>query len=148
MLLTEELELCERYVRIEQLRLGDRLRLSWDIGEYPDGLKIPLLTLQPLLENAIYHGIQPLPDGGTITVTLRHDGNIVSVRITNPLPSPEYRTQTQGNKMAVNNIRSRLNVLYNDAAELTAEAEGDVYVTMLRYPHRSPDESDLTREVS
>jgi two-component system sensor histidine kinase AlgZ len=147
-LLTEELELCERYVRIEQLRLGDRLRLAWDIGEYPDGLKIPLLTLQPLLENAIYHGIQPLPDGGTITVTLRHDHNIVSVRITNPLQSPENRSQTHGNKMAVNNIRSRLNVLYNDAAELTAEAEGDVFVTMLRYPHRSPDESDLMREVS
>ena len=136
-LLTEELELCERYVRIEQLRLGDRLRLAWDIGEYPDATKIPLLTLQPLLENAIYHGIQPLPDGGTIAVTLRYDRNVVSVRITNPLPSAEYRAQTQGNKMAVNNIRSRLNVLYNDAAELTAEAEGDVYVTMLRYPHRA-----------
>ncbi len=147
-LLTEELELCERYVRIEQLRLGERLRLAWDIGEYPDGTKIPLLTLQPLLENAIYHGIQPLPDGGTITVTLRYDRNIVSVRITNPLPSPEYRAHTQGNKMAVNNIRSRLNVLYNDAAELTAEAEGDVYVTMLRYPHRALDESELMREVS
>ena len=147
-LLTEELELCERYVRIEQLRLGERLRLAWDIGEYPDALKIPLLTLQPLLENAIYHGIQPLPDGGTISVTLRYDRHAVSVRITNPLPSPEYRAQTQGNKMAVNNIRSRLNVLYNGAAELTAEAEGDVYVTMLRYPHHALDESELMREVS
>ncbi len=62
---------------------------------------------------------------------------MVSVRITNPLPPPEYRTQTQGNKMAVNNIRSRLNVLYNEAAELTAEAEGNVYVTTLRYPHHA-----------
>jgi LytS/YehU family sensor histidine kinase len=56
------------------------------------------------------------------------------VRITNPLPAPEYRTHTQGNKMALNNIRSRLNVLYDQAAELTADAEGDLYVTMLRYP--------------
>ena len=139
-LLTEELELCERYVRIEQLRLGDRLKVAWDIGEYPDNLRIPLLTLQPLLENAIYHGIQPLPEGGTITLMLRYDRNSVSVRITNPLPPPEYRTQSQGNKMAVNNIRSRLNVLYNDAAELTAEAEGGIYVTTLRYPHRVMDE--------
>jgi two-component system sensor histidine kinase AlgZ len=140
-LLTEELELCERYVRIEQLRLGDRLRLSWDIGEYPDGLKIPLLTLQPLLENAIYHGIQPLPDGGTIALTLRFDRNSVHVRITNPLPPSEYRNQTQGNKMAVNNIRSRLNVLYSNAAELTAEAEGAVFVTTLRYPYREFEDS-------
>jgi two-component system, LytTR family, sensor histidine kinase AlgZ len=147
-LMTEELELCERYVRIEQLRLGDRLRVAWDIGEYPDNLKIPLLTLQPLLENAIYHGIQPLPDGGTIALTLRYDRNTVNVRITNPVPPPEYRALTQGNKMAVNNIRTRLNVLYNDAAELTAEIEGDLYVTQLRYPHPALDEIEPMKEVS
>jgi two-component system, LytTR family, sensor histidine kinase AlgZ len=134
-LLSEELALCERYVRIEQLRLGERLKLTWDIGEYPDSLKIPLLTLQPLLENAIYHGIQPLPEGGTITVTLRYENRLVQVRITNPLPSAEYRSHGQGNKMAVNNIRSRLSVLYAAAAELTAEAEGEVYVTTLSYPY-------------
>jgi len=146
-LLTDELELCERYVRIEHLRLGDRLKVAWDIGEYPDGLKIPLLTLQPLLENAIYHGIQPLPEGGIIAVTLRYDRNVVSVRITNPLPPPQYRTQTQGNKMAVNNIRSRFSVLYNDAAELTAEAEGNVFVTTLRYPYRASDDAMSKQEV-
>ncbi len=136
-LLSEELELCERYVRIEQLRLGDRLRVAWDIGEYPEGVKIPLLTLQPLLENAIYHGIQPLPEGGTISLELRYDGSMVGVRITNPVPPPEYRLHTQGNKMAVNNIRSRLNVLYDGAAELITEVVGDVYVTRLEYPHRT-----------
>ena len=135
-LVSEELALCERYVRIEPLRLGERLKLAWDIGEYPDSLRIPLLTLQPLLENAIYHGIQPLPDGGTISITLRYEHNWVQVRITNPLPSAAYRSHSQGNKMAVSNIRSRLNVLYDDAAELTAEAEGDVYVTTLRYLYR------------
>jgi two-component system, LytTR family, sensor histidine kinase AlgZ len=147
-LLNDELELCERYVRIERLRLGDRLRVTWDVGEYPDNLRIPLLTLQPLLENAIYHGIQPLPDGGTITLTLRYERGAVSVRITNPLPPPEYRALTQGNKMAVANIRSRLNVLYDDAAELTAEIEGDVYVTRLLYPHPAPDEMEPMKEVS
>ncbi len=141
-LVSEELELCERYVRIEQLRLGERLKLSWDIGEYPGALKIPLLTLQPLLENAIYHGIQPLPDGGTIALTLRYDRNVVSIRISNPLPGAEYRAHTQGNKMAIDNIRSRLNVLYGDAAQLITDAEGDVYVTMLRYPHHALDALD------
>ncbi len=138
-LLAEELALCERYVRIEQLRLGDRLRVKWDLGDYPDRLKIPLLTLQPLLENAIYHGIQPLPEGGTITVTLRYEHRHVQVRITNPLPAGHFRSHSQGNKMALNNIRSRLNVLYGDAAELTAETAGDVYVTTLRFPFAGED---------
>jgi two-component system sensor histidine kinase AlgZ len=133
-LLSEELALCERYVRIEQLRLGDRLRLEWHIGEYPDTLKIPLLTLQPLLENAIYHGIQPLPDGGTIRIELHYRRPMVEIRITNPLPAEEYRAHSKGNKMAVNNIRSRLNVLYDDGADLTTAAEGGTYVTTLRYP--------------
>jgi two-component system, LytTR family, sensor histidine kinase AlgZ len=134
-LLSEELALCERYVRIEQLRLGERLRLEWDIDEYPDALKIPLLTLQPLLENAIYHGIQPLPDGGTIRIELRFRRPMVEIRITNPLPAEEYRAHSKGNKMAVNNIRSRLNVLYDDGAELTTAVEGNAYVTTLRYPY-------------
>jgi two-component system sensor histidine kinase AlgZ len=133
-LLSEELGLCERYVRIEKLRLGERLRLEWDIDEYPDSLKIPLLTLQPLLENAIYHGIQPLPDGGTIRIELRYRKPLVEIRITNPLPAEEYRAHSKGNKMAVNNIRSRLNVLYDDGADLTTTVEDSVYVTTLRYP--------------
>jgi two-component system sensor histidine kinase AlgZ len=133
--LADELALCERYVRIEGLRLGERLSIQWDIGEHPEGLKIPLLTLQPLLENAIYHGIQPLPEGGTIGVHLRYEDGVVRVRITNPLPPPEARGESQGNRMAVNNIRSRLNVLYGAAAELDAEVDGQLYVTRLRYPH-------------
>jgi len=131
----EELALCERYVRIEGLRLGDRLRIVWDVGEHPAGLRIPLLTLQPLLENAIYHGIQPLPEGGTITVRLRYEDGFVAVRISNPMPSLASRGESQGNRMAVNNIKSRLNVLYGAAALLSAEEDGPLYVTRLRYPY-------------
>jgi two-component system sensor histidine kinase AlgZ len=133
----EELELCERYVRIEGLRLGERLNIHWDLDEYPRNLKIPLLTLQPLLENAIYHGIQPLPEGGTVDVRLRYDGETVHVDITNPLPAPEDRGQSKGNQMAISNIKSRLSVLYGNAAMLDANARDDVYVTSLRYPYRA-----------
>ena len=93
-----------------------------------------MLTLQPLLENAIYHGIQPLPDGGTIRIELHYRKPLVEIRIINPLPAEEYRAHSKGNKMAVNNIRSRLNVLYDDGADLTTTVEGSVYVTTLRYP--------------
>ncbi len=135
--LAEELALCERYVRIEGLRLGDRLRLTWDVEVPPQTIKIPLLTLQPLLENAIYHGIQPLPEGGTITVRVRYQSGQVWVQITNPVPPPEARGETQGNRMAVNNIKSRLAVLYGAEADLVAETDESrrVYVTRLHYPH-------------
>ena len=132
--LTEELELCQRYMRIEQLRLGERLGLSWRVPSLPKGVRIPLLTLQPLLENAIYHGIQPLPEGGTIEVRVGVTDTLVSVDISNPVPGAEYSAPSQGNRMAVANIRSRLNVLYGPEAELSARLVGDRYETHLHYP--------------
>ncbi len=132
--LTEELDLCERYVRIESLRLGDRLKLTWDVEETSKSVKIPLLTLQPLLENAIYHGVQPLPEGGTISVRLWYENEDVKVEISNPLPPADTSSRSQGNQMALNNIRSRLNVLYGARAQLTTETRDGRYVTSLTYP--------------
>src|SRR5262245_19630738 len=143
--LDEEIALCERYIRIERLRLGERLTIDWDIDEFPDGVRIPLLTLQPLLENAIYHGIQPLPEGGKISVKVRFARDLLQVEITNPLPPLHDRDQTQGNRMALNNIRSRLAVLYGDLAELTASANGDSFVTALHYPVRIDPVSGVVR---
>lgn len=150
--LAEELDLCQRYVRIEALRLGDRLELDWQVASPDRSVKIPLLTLQPLLENAIYHGIQPLPEGGTISVRLWFDADEVNVEIGNPLPPDTQRSQSQGNRMALNNIRSRLAVLYGGRAELsTREADGR-FVTALRYPLNieavaPADSSGATEEV-
>ena len=133
--LTEELALCERYVRIEQLRLGERLRVAWQLEELPPAVKIPLLTIQPLLENAIYHGIQPIPEGGTITIAIRLDGGLVQIRIVNPLPEPTQRNvRKEGNRMAIANITSRLNALYGPAALLKAEARDDAFVAEVTYP--------------
>ena len=132
--LSDELALCKRYMRIEGLRLGHRLRLDWDIGDYPAAVKIPLLTLQPLLENAIYHGIQPLPEGGTICVAVRYEDGIMQISITNPVPDTPRRSNTRGNKMAVANIRSRLHALHGSSAALNADAQGSLYVTKLHFP--------------
>ncbi|MDP6377983.1 MAG: histidine kinase [Pseudomonadales bacterium] len=132
--LKDELNLCERYVRIESLRLGNRLRMNWEVAPPPQVVKVPLLTLQPLLENAIYHGIQPLPEGGTITVRVFYDEDLVNVDITNPLPEDSDRSQSQGNRMAINNIRSRLQVLYGARAELSSEEKDGCYHTRLRFP--------------
>ena len=80
----------DHYLRIEKLRLGDRLRIDIDADELPRDLPLPRLLLQPLVENAIYHGIQPLADGGTIHVVGRHVPGAVEITIRNPLP-PEAR---------------------------------------------------------
>ena len=131
--LKDEVDLCERYVRIEALRLGDRLQLDWQLEAAPAGVKIPLLTLQPLLENAIYHGIQPRPEGGTITVKLWFSDGFVHVEIDNPLPDAGEGT-SEGNRMALSNIRSRLHVLYGAQAELTTDTQDGQYRTLLKYP--------------
>lgn len=136
--LQEELDLCERYVRIETLRLGERLHVEWQIDpSLRNGVQIPLLTLQPLLENAIYHGIQPLPEGGIIEVSLGWADGLVDVMIRNPVPSEDDRAgrHTAGNRMAVQNIRSRLTVMFGDRAHLEGGLEGGHYVTRLHYPH-------------
>ncbi|MEM9620963.1 MAG: histidine kinase [Pseudomonadota bacterium] len=132
--LVDELDLCERYLRIEQLRLGERLQLDWQV-EQPDGsAQIPLLTLQPLLENAIYHGIQPLPEGGTIELHLDVQGEDVVVVITNPVPAESQQHESTGNRMALENIRSRLRVLYGQRASLQTREMAGRFVTELRFP--------------
>lgn len=135
--IAEELDLCERYLRIEALRLGERLQLQWQVEEAPANVRIPLLTLQPLLENAIYHGIQPLPEGGVIQLSLRFEDELARVRISNPLPEGGTEKETEGNQMALQNIRSRLQVLYEGRAGLEAGAQGDQFVTELYFPQHS-----------
>lgn len=130
----EELSLCERYLRIEALRLDDRLKVDWQVEPTDGGVQIPLLTLQPLVENAIYHGIQPLPEGGTIALGVHYDGEFVNVRITNPKPQQAQASESEGNRMALNNIRSRLAVLYGNAAELVTHDTEQMFVTTLRFP--------------
>lgn len=138
--LQTELDLCDRYVRIERLRLGERLRIEWRTDPIPHGVQIPLLTLQPLVENAIYHGVQPLPEGGLIEVEIHIEDGRVEIVLTNPVvpESMQAGRHTTGNHMAMANIRSRLAVLYGPAASLTAEPDEDApderYVTRLSYP--------------
>ncbi|MBQ0754475.1 MAG: sensor histidine kinase [Gammaproteobacteria bacterium] len=133
--LSEEVSLCKRYVRIEQLRMGERLQVGWDIAPAVRQAKIPLLTLQPLLENAIYHGIQPLADGGLVTVAaILLDGRVrLSVR--NPCPAGE--STHRGNRMALDNIRHRLQALYGEEASVEARPVGDQYQVLISYPFKN-----------
>ena len=140
--LSQELDLCRRYARIEGLRMGDRLRVHWDIGLDPSQVTIPLLTLQPLLENAIYHGIQPRAEGGDVQVRVTRDGDMLEVLVINPLPATDAAggalqagsSASQGNRMALDNIRHRLAALYGERAKVDARANNNEYRVTLRYP--------------
>lgn len=131
--LSEELDLCRRYARIEGLRMGDRLRVHWQLPEDPGQYMIPLLTLQPLLENAIYHGIQPRAEGGDVQVRIAEDGDMLEIAVTNPLPETPV-SGGNGNRMALDNIRYRLVALYGDRARVEAAANNNEYRVTLRYP--------------
>ena len=131
--LAQELDLCEKYVHIESLRLDDRLTVQWDVNVDAGAIRIPLLTLQPLLENSIYHGIQPLPKGGTITVSVELAGPQVQIEITNPMSDTSYEHK-QGNRMAIDNIRNRMTALYGPEALLTTDVSEGFFTARLIYP--------------
>jgi len=127
----EELALSKGYLSIEQYRLGERLQLDWQIKGVPDDLPIPQLTLQPLLENALIHGIQPRIDGGLVRVEGRFHGGEFCLCVTNPCS--EQAQISGGSGQALRNIESRLLALFGAAASLTTQREGDSYRVCLRY---------------
>ena len=141
--LEEELALCRRYVRIESLRMGERLTVEWDIRcDDPAELPVPLLTLQPLLENAIYHGIQPLPEGGTVQVHARHENGELVLEVRNPLPAATAGRAQAGNRMALENIRHRLEAMHGPRARLDAERHDNEYRVRIRYPVESQGDNN------
>jgi len=133
--LADEINLIERYAAIEQLRLGDRLRMSWDLDSAPMDAMLPALVLQPLLENAVYHGVEPGTGVGDILVRVERRGNRVLVRIENPWLQPGTQTRA-GNHMALDNIRERLMLFFDDEARLDARVEGTRYQVDIDIPYR------------
>jgi len=143
--LNEELQLCQRYLNIEQIRLGDRLNIEWQKQSFSEDIKIPALSLQPLLENAIYHGIEMLPDGGTISIDCRCSGNEVVVVITNPLPLRRTPRKKSGHHIALDNIRERLAVCFKHKASLDIQSEkGEFRVCMKFHTSMNVTESVLS----
>ncbi|MGH8293610.1 MAG: sensor histidine kinase [Gammaproteobacteria bacterium] len=134
--LSEELAITRQYLRIEELRLGERLKINWQIDALPVDANVPQLMLQPLLENAIYHGIETQAYGGTVDVVGRFDAGTVSILISNPLP-PEGAPRRRGNQMALDNVRQRLGLAWPEGANLDAQAAAGVYRVHLSFPYES-----------
>src|ERR1700676_5124822 len=110
--LEEEIEVAHTYQRIEQLRLGSRLHVDWKIAALPPNALVPGLMLQPLLENAIYHGIEPQPGGGTVSVAGDLGSGLVTIVVRNTVGQPQ--NQREGNRLALANIRERMKLMYGD----------------------------------
>ncbi len=132
--LDDEVLTCKEYLAIEQLRLSHRLKVVWDIDEMPGDALLPSLLLQPLLENAVHHGIEPRTEEGTLNIRITRPGDRVRVEIDNPLSAtPATRP---GNQMALSNVRERLMLLYDMEAELKTGPQGDRFRLHLEFPYR------------
>jgi two-component system, LytTR family, sensor histidine kinase AlgZ len=132
--LANEIALCRQYLALEELRLGDRLKIVWDIEPDLDHALLPPLLLQPLVENAVYHGVEPAIEPGVIEINVRRVGSQIEVMLRNPfLPAQDHHI---GNKMALSNIRERLALHFDVEAELLSRASGNTYEVRIRMPLR------------
>jgi two-component system sensor histidine kinase AlgZ len=133
--LADEIALLERYAAIEQLRLGERMRIAWDLDAAPSDALVPPLMLQPLLENAIHHGVEPATEPSDIMVRIERRGNRVRARIENPYHGDA--PAQPGNRMALENIRERLRLCFDAEATLESKIEGGRYRVQIEIPYRS-----------
>jgi two-component system, LytTR family, sensor histidine kinase AlgZ len=131
--LQDEIQLCRQYLDLEQLRLGDRLQVEWHVDNMPGDALVPPLVLQPLLENAVYHGIEPSLEPGMVSINIYHVRNEVHMVLRNP-----YRKEGShhsGNKMALANIRERLHLHFDAEATLKAAVGDHHYEVHITLPY-------------
>jgi two-component system sensor histidine kinase AlgZ len=131
--IAKEIAIARQYLAIEELRLGDRLRVAWRVDGVPDDALVPAFLLQPLVENAVYHGIEPLAQGGEIAIEVAREGEELAVRLTNPFhPAGDHHS---GNRMALANIRERLQLHFDAEASMRSRVAGDTYEVTIRLPY-------------
>jgi two-component system sensor histidine kinase AlgZ len=133
--LSRELDLARAYADIEHIRLGDRLCIDWQIDASALAARVPPMILQPLLENAVYHGIEPASEGGRVMLGASRKGNEVTLMVRNTCATqPNTRP---GNRMAQDNIRERLDLHFDAEARMSTYRTDDEYVVQITLPYRS-----------
>lgn len=128
-----EIAFVERYLNIERQRLGARLVVGWHLEPMPAAARLPRLSLQPIVENAIYHGIEPARGGGTITISAHDAGDRFEIIVANPVAGGNA-AHHQGNRIALANVRQRLRAHFGAAALLESAPAADRYVVRLVVP--------------
>lgn len=118
--LSEEISLAETFLAIERVRFGERLRVRFDIDDDAKEVRVPPLVLQPLVENAVHHGVAHLLEGGEVTIQARLHEGLVELVVANPC-DPE-RPPSRGTGMGLANVRSRIETLSGHRASVDVDA--------------------------
>jgi len=131
--LSDEIKLVRAYLAIEQLRLGNRLRPEWAIERFDKDIQMPALCIQPLVENAIYHGVEPLPEGGVIKIRIYKHNRRLIITVSNP-SQKQGKSHHKGNQMAQSNIRQRLALAFGSSATFTIDIGPPLYTVTMNIP--------------
>jgi len=130
--LERELELCRRFVTIEQTRIGERLTVNWVVEDL-ESCMVPSLMVQPLVENAIYHGIQPLASGGSVDISVKSVADNCKITVSNPV-GDKLQATNKGNGLALENIRHRLHAHYGGKERMEINEAGNVFSIEIEFP--------------
>lgn len=129
--LAEEVQVARRYLAIEQVRFGERLRVEWSIDPRAGSARVPALFLQPLVENAVKHGVEPSPAGAEVKVTTQRRGSVVVIKVTNTVPGGQGRP---GHGVAQDNVRNRLRLLHDVQAQFQTALIDGLYQVRMEVP--------------
>jgi len=131
--LEDELALTRRYVEIEQLRFGDRLRVSWEIPDDLPAVQVPTLSVQPLAENAIRHGIERSREGGDVLIEVNAGEAEVRIGISNSIPGTSG-SDSRGHQVGLSSVRARVLALTGNTGGVDTWIEDGRHVAVLRLP--------------
>lgn len=131
--LADELSLVRRYLEIEGLRFGARLRVEWQLPDVLPTLVVPALSIQPLVENAIRHGVEPAANGGNVSVEVAEAGGFVQVTVANGLPASPVRP-TAGHQVGLSSVRARIQAMTQGRGSVETQAKDGRYTAVLRLP--------------
>ena len=133
--LAQEVALAQRYLAIEQVRFGERLRVSWALDPAANQALLPPLLLQPLVENAVVHGVEPSPDGAELKISTERRGNRVVIKVSNTVPGPPAaQRQAKGHGMALDNVRDRLSLLHDVQGQFHAGMKHGLFEVRIEVP--------------
>lgn len=131
--LADELSLVRRYLEIEGLRFGDRLRVTWSLPEALPAIAVPALSVQPLVENAIRHGVEPAASGGDVSVEVVEAEGVVQITVGNALPATPVRP-TAGHQVGLSSVRARVQAMTQGRGSVETQAKDGRYTAILRLP--------------
>lgn len=134
--LVDEIGVCNAYLRIEKARLGDKMDVQWDVPEKLLNWPVPMLIIQPLVENAVYHGVSRMKDPGTIRIHIYTAQRALIIEVENPMP-PAEAGKTKGNQIAIDNIASRLKLIYGEGGRLELGPDNGMFRARISIPESS-----------